>query len=96
MRKNKIPGGRIVATASVAAIVPHETYSTKNFRRVLIEANRIQIPRVRRGKSGSRELCSSNRAYSERRELHTRRDIEQDVNRYQKENITINAICPGT
>jgi NADP-dependent 3-hydroxy acid dehydrogenase YdfG len=26
MRKNKTPGGKIVATASVAAIVPHETY----------------------------------------------------------------------
>lgn len=26
MRKNKVPGGKIVATASVAAIVPHETY----------------------------------------------------------------------
>lgn len=25
MRKNKAPGGKIVATASVAAIVPHET-----------------------------------------------------------------------
>jgi NAD(P)-dependent dehydrogenase (short-subunit alcohol dehydrogenase family) len=26
MRKNRVPGGKIVATASVAAIVPHETY----------------------------------------------------------------------
>jgi hypothetical protein len=26
MRKNKTPGGKIVATASVAAIEPHETY----------------------------------------------------------------------
>lgn len=26
MRKNKTPGGRIVATGSVAAIYPHETY----------------------------------------------------------------------
>jgi len=26
MRKNKTPGGKIVATASVAAIVPHEAY----------------------------------------------------------------------
>ena len=26
MRKNKTPGGKIVATASVAAIIPHETY----------------------------------------------------------------------
>lgn len=26
MRKNKIPGGKIVATGSVAAIVPHEAY----------------------------------------------------------------------
>lgn len=26
MRKNKTPGGKIVATASVASIVPHETY----------------------------------------------------------------------
>jgi NADP-dependent 3-hydroxy acid dehydrogenase YdfG len=26
MRENKIPGGKIVATASVAAIVPHESY----------------------------------------------------------------------
>ena len=26
MRKNEKPGGHIVATASVAAIVPHETY----------------------------------------------------------------------
>jgi NAD(P)-dependent dehydrogenase (short-subunit alcohol dehydrogenase family) len=26
MRKNKVPGGRIVATASAAAIYPHETY----------------------------------------------------------------------
>ena len=26
MRKNKTPGGKIVATGSVAAIVPHETY----------------------------------------------------------------------
>jgi NAD(P)-dependent dehydrogenase (short-subunit alcohol dehydrogenase family) len=26
MRKNSVPGGKIVATASVAAIVPHETY----------------------------------------------------------------------
>ncbi|KAG9259034.1 15-hydroxyprostaglandin dehydrogenase [Emericellopsis atlantica] len=26
MRKNKVPGGSIVATGSVAAVVPHETY----------------------------------------------------------------------
>lgn len=26
MRKNKTPGGKIVTTASAAAIVPHETY----------------------------------------------------------------------
>jgi NAD(P)-dependent dehydrogenase (short-subunit alcohol dehydrogenase family) len=26
MRKNKVPGGNIVATASVAAVVPHESY----------------------------------------------------------------------
>jgi NAD(P)-dependent dehydrogenase (short-subunit alcohol dehydrogenase family) len=26
MRKNKTPGGRIVVTASAAAIYPHETY----------------------------------------------------------------------
>lgn len=26
MRKNKVPGGKIVATGSVAAIVPHESY----------------------------------------------------------------------
>jgi len=26
MRKNKIPGGRIVATSSVASIYPHESY----------------------------------------------------------------------
>lgn len=26
MRKNKVPGGRIVATASVAAVIPHESY----------------------------------------------------------------------
>lgn len=26
MRKNSTPGGKIVATASAAAIVPHETY----------------------------------------------------------------------
>jgi NAD(P)-dependent dehydrogenase (short-subunit alcohol dehydrogenase family) len=26
MRKNKTPGGRIVATASAAAIYPHESY----------------------------------------------------------------------
>jgi len=26
MRKNKVPGGRIVTTASVAAIYPHESY----------------------------------------------------------------------
>ncbi|KAI6785349.1 uncharacterized protein J7T54_006991 [Emericellopsis cladophorae] len=26
MRKNKVPGGNIVATGSVAAVVPHETY----------------------------------------------------------------------
>ena len=26
MRKNSTPGGKIVATASVAGIVPHETY----------------------------------------------------------------------
>lgn len=26
MRKNKVPGGKIIATASVAAIVPHESY----------------------------------------------------------------------
>jgi hypothetical protein len=26
MRKNKVPGGKIVATASVAGIVPHESY----------------------------------------------------------------------
>jgi NAD(P)-dependent dehydrogenase (short-subunit alcohol dehydrogenase family) len=26
MRKNKIPGGKVVATASVAGIYPHESY----------------------------------------------------------------------
>jgi NAD(P)-dependent dehydrogenase (short-subunit alcohol dehydrogenase family) len=26
MRKNEIPGGRIVATSSVASIYPHESY----------------------------------------------------------------------
>jgi short-subunit dehydrogenase len=26
MRKNKVPGGNIVATGSVAAVVPHESY----------------------------------------------------------------------
>jgi NAD(P)-dependent dehydrogenase (short-subunit alcohol dehydrogenase family) len=26
MRKNKVPGGRIVTTASAAAIYPHESY----------------------------------------------------------------------
>ncbi|KAF2823572.1 NAD(P)-binding protein [Ophiobolus disseminans] len=30
MRKNKVPGGKIVTTASVAAIVPHETYPEYN------------------------------------------------------------------
>ena len=26
MRKNKVPGGKVVATGSVAAVVPHESY----------------------------------------------------------------------
>jgi NAD(P)-dependent dehydrogenase (short-subunit alcohol dehydrogenase family) len=30
MRKNKVPGGRIVATASVAAIYPHPSYPEYN------------------------------------------------------------------
>jgi NAD(P)-dependent dehydrogenase (short-subunit alcohol dehydrogenase family) len=32
MRKNKLPGGKIVATASAAAIVPHETYVQSSLR----------------------------------------------------------------
>lgn len=28
MRKNQVPGGKIVVTASVAAVVPHETYDS--------------------------------------------------------------------
>lgn len=46
MRKNKTPGGKIVATASVAGIVPHESYPGKfdisQIRQRLMEINRVQ------------------------------------------------------
>ncbi|KAF2643409.1 15-hydroxyprostaglandin dehydrogenase [Massarina eburnea CBS 473.64] len=61
MRKNKTPGGTIVATASVAGIVPHETY-----------------PEYNGAKAGVVQFVRS-----------TARILKD------KENIRINAICPG-
>lgn len=43
MRKNKVPGGKIVATASVAAIVPHETYDDSKAC-ASIQADRSRYP----------------------------------------------------
>ncbi|OAL56662.1 hypothetical protein IQ07DRAFT_581978 [Pyrenochaeta sp. DS3sAY3a] len=61
MRKNKAPGGKIVATGSVAAIVPHETYPEYDGAKAAV---------VNFVRATARILKS-------------------------KENITINAICPG-
>ncbi|KAH7402502.1 hypothetical protein BKA66DRAFT_564417 [Pyrenochaeta sp. MPI-SDFR-AT-0127] len=61
MRKNKVPGGKIIATASVAAIVPHETY-----------------PEYAGAKAAVVNFVRA-----------TARILKD------KENITINAVCPG-
>ncbi|KAF2691948.1 hypothetical protein K458DRAFT_473589 [Lentithecium fluviatile CBS 122367] len=61
MRKNKIPGGKIVATASVAAIVPHESYPEYDGAKAAV---------VNFVRATSRVLKN-------------------------KENISINAVCPG-
>ncbi|EAT91751.1 hypothetical protein SNOG_00256 [Parastagonospora nodorum SN15] len=61
MRKNKAPGGKIVATASVAAIVPHESYPEYDGAKAAV----VNFVRA------------------------TARILKD------KENITINAICPG-
>ncbi|KAH7078964.1 15-hydroxyprostaglandin dehydrogenase [Paraphoma chrysanthemicola] len=61
MRKNKIPGGKIVATASVAGIVPHESYPEYDGAKAAV----VNFVRA------------------------TARVLKD------KENITINAVCPG-
>ncbi|KAF1842347.1 NAD(P)-binding protein [Cucurbitaria berberidis CBS 394.84] len=61
MRKNTVPGGKIIATASVAAVVPHESY-----------------PEYAGAKAAVVNFVRA-----------TARILKN------KENITINAICPG-
>jgi hypothetical protein len=82
MRKNKIPGGKIVATASVAAIVPHERYQSRMSHLILVETNCCQLPRVRRSKGGCSKFRSSNCTHSEECELLTESRVEQEINRH--------------
>lgn len=42
MRKNKVPGGRIVATGSVAAIYPHESYPEYDGAKAAVSQYRIR------------------------------------------------------
>lgn len=67
MRKNKVPGGKIVATASAAAIVPHETYpeydgakaAVVNFvratARVLKDVSRVNVRPANEGADRTQE-----------------------------------------
>lgn len=43
MRKNKIPGGRIVSTGSVAAIYPHEMYPEYDGAKAAVSNKNLEL-----------------------------------------------------
>jgi NADP-dependent 3-hydroxy acid dehydrogenase YdfG len=43
MRKNKVPGGRIVATGSVAAIYPHPSYPEYNGAKAAVSSSDLTL-----------------------------------------------------
>lgn len=79
MRKNATPGGKVVATASAAGIVPHETYPEYDGAKAAV----INFVRAT-----ARILKSV--SYG-----GVRRRGRRLTNCAQKENISINTICPG-
>lgn len=79
MRKNEIPGGKIVATASVAAIVPHESYPEYDGAKAAVVNFVRATARVLKHVSN----------------FKTRSEFYGCLTIRKKENITINTVCPG-
>jgi len=78
-RKNRVPGGKIIATASAAAVVPHETYPEYDGAKAAV-VNFVRAT-ARILKDVSLDRGSSWQS--------------PDADKSEKENITINTVCPG-